>query len=356
MKLRATTKLDDGFEYLFEHAANGRFVNHAVFLRVDGQGRVVKLRLNSARFGLAVWESEKGLVECRAWESDDELERLSYVSKHYQAPLMGAEKDAEYARGILDDCLAAARNRYLIRTLLDFREGEGRAVFEPEAFKRVESEVGPELRRPGGIARAVARRRHEKEERTRREQEARRMADLPHRTPRTGPAYIAPPPVLLLLLLGGYLLYSSLNPPTTDETYCCSPSNNHIRGVTVSEICKRGKETEVRLYLHADSQACARIEKTELTDARGRSYAPIRQAGIAHCDREGFTSYDAGHRFQWVFARIKDDVEFLRLSEVVNELKYNGKPPEFWKWSSLNLTACEFKLKSEPNPMQDVKD
>ncbi len=140
--MELVSRQDD--EYQFEHSINGSFVNHGAVILVDRSGRVLRVALNSARLGTAVWEAELGLVECRAWESETDLEEVSFIARHYEAALTGRNEDRAFAARILNDCISATRNQYLCE-IMQAVCGDGRTAFlDPTAFEAVQEQLPPE--------------------------------------------------------------------------------------------------------------------------------------------------------------------------------------------------------------------
>ena len=104
--LEKTVKLEEGKKLYFVSFLRRDFVERSAVITLDGMGRVAHLYLSSYRHGSVEWENGSGLSECRLWETEEQAQEPTYLTRRYTARLSDGESDSGYAAAtILPDVL-----------------------------------------------------------------------------------------------------------------------------------------------------------------------------------------------------------------------------------------------------------
>lgn len=82
------------------------YISRYMKMHVDAEG-VRRIYFMSNDFGTASWACDSGITEANRWENEDDLDRISFLSKNYQMPLLdGALTDSFALEKIVPDVLS----------------------------------------------------------------------------------------------------------------------------------------------------------------------------------------------------------------------------------------------------------
>lgn len=115
-------RTNEGVKYYFVSHLRRDFVERSVVLLVDERGYMKSLFFTSHRYGSAEWLNGEGLVSCHAWESGDDAQSATYLTRRYTVRLSDGVVDTNYAvKNIIADVLGGMADRefaaFLLRAL-----------------------------------------------------------------------------------------------------------------------------------------------------------------------------------------------------------------------------------------------
>lgn len=98
IKLLGVERDGPGTKISFASFLKKDYIERAMVIYLDANGIISKLFFSSNDHGSVEWINGQGLRNSRAWESEDEAQSQSYLSRRYTAILSDGNAGNEYAR------------------------------------------------------------------------------------------------------------------------------------------------------------------------------------------------------------------------------------------------------------------
>ncbi len=84
------------------------FVDRALYIVINKDLSINEIHFHSNDFGTGDWKNGRGVISCNRWETEDEVETKSYLSKHYPAMVLNGPQTEQYFYDkILHDIVSA---------------------------------------------------------------------------------------------------------------------------------------------------------------------------------------------------------------------------------------------------------
>lgn len=140
--LEKTVDLAEGKKLYFISYLRRDFVERSAVITLDGTGRVAHLYLSSYRHGSVEWENGSGLSESRVWETEDQAQEPTYLTRRYTSRLSNGEAGTGYTMetivpdvldNMADEEVASILNNIITRNMSDVDAGFSRISFKKRA-------------------------------------------------------------------------------------------------------------------------------------------------------------------------------------------------------------------------------
>ncbi len=101
LRLHEIKEDNENRKFFFVSFLREDFVGRSLVITVDPAGLVSRVFISSCEEGSVEWLNGSGLDECRMWESDDQAESPSYLTRRYTSRLANGPAGEGHARNIL---------------------------------------------------------------------------------------------------------------------------------------------------------------------------------------------------------------------------------------------------------------
>jgi hypothetical protein len=108
-KLALTNIIDepDRKKYVFASYLKTDYIDKSLVINTDPEYNVENMIFSSNDYGIAEWESGKGIKDCHKWEDEDAAKASSSLSRRYTAIISNGNVTEEYAiNKIVSDVLS----------------------------------------------------------------------------------------------------------------------------------------------------------------------------------------------------------------------------------------------------------
>ena len=113
MKLQKITKLKNGFVYLYGINSREDFLRAGVKVATNRDYLLTGLTFISSKYGIVVLNSDLKVLSCEVWETEDDITKVSYLTKSFPAFLSVSSDDPETAKAVIGDVLELADDELL---------------------------------------------------------------------------------------------------------------------------------------------------------------------------------------------------------------------------------------------------
>ncbi|MES0492099.1 MAG: hypothetical protein ABUK01_19075 [Leptospirales bacterium] len=95
MKLQKITNFKDGFVYLYGINSREDFLRAGVKVATNRDYLFTGLTFISSQYGIVVLNSELEVISCEVWETEDDVTKVSYLSKFLHGVLNPFSEDSK---------------------------------------------------------------------------------------------------------------------------------------------------------------------------------------------------------------------------------------------------------------------
>ena len=96
---------------------------------------VETIEFNNHKTGICSFKKGTGLYTCNSWESEDKLEHISAITKHFQTFFQNGFEGSEFAEKIVSNVLEKIEDSYLKNTAKTFIENSNSDItFQAEKY------------------------------------------------------------------------------------------------------------------------------------------------------------------------------------------------------------------------------
>jgi len=90
------------------------FAERSIQIKLNNSNNFQELYFNSNKYGSVIWKNKIGLTDCHYWETEDEAQKVSDLSRHYTSLLADGVANVDFARKlIIPDILSQLKNNKL---------------------------------------------------------------------------------------------------------------------------------------------------------------------------------------------------------------------------------------------------
>ena len=99
--LEKVIDLGNGRKLYFTSYLRRDFVEHSVVITLGGNGRVDHIYFSSYHHGSVEWNNGSGFSECRLWETEDQAQEPTYLTRRYTMRLSDGEAGPGFAENAI---------------------------------------------------------------------------------------------------------------------------------------------------------------------------------------------------------------------------------------------------------------
>lgn len=132
-----TTRLNrngDEIDFIYEHYRHKDFIQHAIVITTDANRKVKRLYFNSCELG-TLHVGRDGSVTCHRWETEDEAQGASAISKHFTTIGSVESKERELAEAIIRNVLRNIKEPIVGKYVRGFYDFPGTEVQIPAEYE-----------------------------------------------------------------------------------------------------------------------------------------------------------------------------------------------------------------------------
>ena len=98
-QLTLTNIKDESFgkKFVFASYLKTDYVDKSMVINTDPDYNVLEIIFSSNDYGIAEWESDKGIRDCHRWEDESAAQEVSYLSRRYTAIISNGNVTEKYA-------------------------------------------------------------------------------------------------------------------------------------------------------------------------------------------------------------------------------------------------------------------
>jgi hypothetical protein len=113
MNLTKIASKDNSQLYYFEKYLRYNFLQYSITIQTQKTNLIQSINFLSNDLGICYWTLDSGFVGASAWEDEDEVQRVSALSKHYTNQLAIKQMNEDFGIRVVKDILASTSDNYI---------------------------------------------------------------------------------------------------------------------------------------------------------------------------------------------------------------------------------------------------